>query len=104
MTYLSNECTDLVPLAFGGSEAFHRKVGWPPLLMVENKMVSRKMDRNRLRASYDLLPVSGLSSVRSPSSGHRKINSRQTTDRPRTHLDLSSSPNPTPQLLLNLQT
>jgi hypothetical protein len=59
----------LISLAFGGFEVFHRKVGWPPLLMVESKMLSRKMEQNRLRALS--------SSVRHQVMATEKINSRQ---------------------------
>jgi hypothetical protein len=57
---------------FLAEEVFHRKVGWPPLLMVESKILSRKIERNRLRALDFRLPL-----LRHQVVATEKINSRQ---------------------------
>ena len=74
MTYFSKECTGSSVSLSDGSEAIHRKVGCPPLMIVESKILSLKTERNRLRAMSELFAICGLlsPSVESPSGGRRK--------------------------------
>jgi len=77
--YFNKSYSDFLSRFFGGAEASHCKVGWPSPLTVASKILSRKTERNRLRAFSNRFPMSGLlfPSIESPSGGPEKVSSRQ---------------------------